>query len=447
MQPRTAAALTLALGALAACASCTAILGIDRDYHAIGADAGSDVDASPAESAADGQQGADAREAEAGEGGASVDVGSDSGVVYPADAGAVTKVTAGRFHTCALFGDTGYAKCWGRNDDFGELGNGTGASSATPVYGMTPGLKDLFASAHDTCATLAEGGAECAGKGGLGELGDGVADADSPTPVAVTVFPAQPVDVASGDAFTCALVTGGDVWCVGDGMLGELGNGSSMISLSAVKAQLGGAAKGIAAYYQHACAVMMDGTVECWGDDSSGQIGDGNVTPDAGVPSPVKVAGVAGATAVGVGEEFSCALVDDDAGGDVLCWGDNTYGELGNGSTTPSTTPVEVQGATGATILAVGGSHACASSVSAGGVLCWGSGGSGQLGNGDTSNSSTPVPVANVGGYPESLAAGGFHTCALFATPNVQCWGSDDFGQLGDGKTNMDETSPVSVQW
>jgi alpha-tubulin suppressor-like RCC1 family protein len=424
MRPRTAARVTIALACLVACASCTAILGIDRDYHATGGDASRD----------------------AGDSSVSAD-GGDSGLVFPDDAGSVTKVTAGKFHTCALFGDTGYAKCWGRNDDFGELGDGTGASSATPVYGMTPGLKALFAGAHDTCATLVDGGAECAGKGGLGELGDGVADADSPTPVPTTAFPSTPTAIASGEAFTCAVVSGGDVWCVGEGTLGELGNGASGISVSPVKAQLGGAAKDVAAAYQHACALMADGTVECWGDDSAGQIGNGDVTPDAGVLSPTAVAGVAGAIAVGVGEDFSCALVADDAGGDVLCWGANAYGQLGNGSTTPSTSPVEVQGATGATILAVGGEHACASALAAGGILCWGKGGSGQLGNGGTSDSNTAVPVANVGGYPESLTAGGFHTCALFATPDVQCWGSDDFGQLGDGKTNMDESSPVSVTW
>jgi alpha-tubulin suppressor-like RCC1 family protein len=423
MRPRTAAGFTLALGALSACASCTAIFGIDHDYQAGSTVARDGVDA-----------------------GVPSDVG-DSGFVFPVDAGPVTKVTAGKFHTCAFFGDAGVAKCWGRNDDFGELGTGTGASSATPVYAMTPGLKDLFAGAHDTCATLSATGGECAGKGGLGELGDGVADADSPTPVATSVFPSPPTAIASGEAFTCAIVSGGDVWCVGDGRLGQLGNGASTMSLTAVKAHLVGAAKGIAAFYQHACALMADGTVQCWGDDSSGQVGDGNVTPGAGVLVPTAVAGVSGATAIGVGEDFSCALASGDAGSGVLCWGANASGQLGNGSTMPSPTPVQVQGATGATILAVGGGHACSSALQAGGILCWGKGGSGQLGNGGTSNASMAVPIPSVGGYPESLTAGGFHTCALFASPDVKCWGSDDFGQLGDGKTNMDEPSPVSVQW
>lgn len=439
MHPRTAARFTLALGALAACASCTAILGIDRDYHALPADAG--TEAAPVESGTDGPPGDDGRDA------VTSNDATDSPIVYPVDAGPVTKVTAGKFHTCAFFADAGVAKCWGRNDDFGELGNGTGQSSAQPVYAMSLGLTDLFAGAHDTCATRAGAVGECAGKGGLGELGDGIADADSPGAVPTSAFPSPPTAIASGEAFTCAVVSGGEVWCVGDGMLGELGNGASMISVTAVKAQLGGAAKGIAASYQHACALMADGTVECWGDDSAGQIGDGNTTPDAGVLVPTAVAGVAGATAIGVGTDFSCALVADDAGGDVLCWGGNDFGQLGNATTSASPTPVQVQGATGATLLAVGGEHACGSNVTLGGVFCWGKGGSGQLGNGGTSNSSQPMPVLNVGGYPESITAGGFHTCALFATPDVRCWGSDDFGQLGDGKTNMDETSPVSVQW
>ena len=409
---RSAAAL-LALLALLTCAgaACTALVGVDHDYTLAPPDGTT----------------------------------ADAPVTFPADAGAVTKVAAGRFHTCAFFGGSGVAKCWGRNDDYDELGNGTMASTAVPLYAMTPGLTALFVGAHDTCGVRAAGG-ECAGKGGLGELGDGVVDADSPVPEPMSVLPSAPVDIASGEAFTCAIVTNGDVWCVGNGSLGELGNGSFGISATAVQAQLPSAATQISAFYQHACALLSDGTVACWGDDSTGALGDGNATPDGGVATPAVVQGLPHAIAVGAGEGFSCALVDTGSGA-VWCWGDNTYGELGNGSNDPSNVPVQVQGLVQPSLLAVGGEHACAASLEQGGIACWGSGESGQLGDGNGSTSSTPVTVANIGGYPESLTAGGFHTCALVASPVVQCWGSDDFGQLGDGMTNMDEHAPVTVAW
>ena len=242
----------------------------------------------------------------------------DAGFVFPADAGAATKLTLGYFHSCALFGDTGYAKCWGRNDDYGELGNGTGQSTAIPAYAMTRGRRDLFAGAHDTWGVLA-GGGECAGKGGLGELGDGIVDADSPVPVATSVFPSAPTALASGDAFTCALLgSPGQVWCVGDGTSGELGNGALATEARAVQAQLSGAARAIAAFYQHACAVLTDGTVEVLGRRRLGAGGRRRKTSTTGIATPTAVAGISGATAIGVGQSSSCALTS--AGGGQV-WG------------------------------------------------------------------------------------------------------------------------------
>ena len=217
-----------------------------------------------------------------------------------------------------------------------------------------------------------------------------------------------------------------------------------------MKAQLGGAATKVAAFWDHACALLEGGTVACWGDDSTGAIGNGDVTPDAGVAAPVVVQGLPHAIDVGVGEGFTCALVDTGGGG-VWCWGDNSEGQLGDGSHTSSAVPVEVVGSHQPSMLAVGDSHACAASLMNGGIVCWGNGTSGELGDGNSTASATPVAVQTttgvLGGYPESLVAGGFHTCALFAAPDVRCWGSDDFGQLGDGKTNQDEYLPVPVMW
>jgi alpha-tubulin suppressor-like RCC1 family protein len=403
--PSALVAVALLFGPAAAC---TSILGIDHDYHAAGGDGG-----------------------------------GNAAPQFPGDAGAVAKVVAGKFHTCALFA-SGFAKCWGRNDDYKELGNGSTLSTSVPLPAMSSGLNDLFAGAHQTCATV-EGGAVCAGLGENGELGNG-GNASSAVPVNLVGFPSAPTAIVSGETFMCALVATGEVWCVGAGMHGELGDGTARMSVSPVRAQLGGRALAVAAYYGHACAVIADGTVECWGDDSFGQLGNGHLTPDGGAALPSVVPGIAGATAVGVGAEHSCALVGAGRTSGVWCWGGNGNGQLGTAATAPSPTPVQVQGLEGATSLAVGGFHACAGMLVAGVVKCWGKGGSGELGNGRSGDAPTPVTVQSIS-YPESLAAGGYHTCALVASPNVVCWGSNDFGQLGNGNAPNQQNQPVQVTW
>ena len=425
-----------------AAAGCTALFGIDGDYRAE-TDAGGDV---TVDVAGDTNAGHDVVTSPDAEGSAPpADAGADVSDAFPAQPGPVAEVTAGRFHTCVRF-LSGVAMCWGRNEDFGELGNGTLVSTSIPLPAMGSGLTKLVAGDHDTCGLQAAGGV-CAGKGGTGELGDGVGDADLPYPVATSVLPAPPISIASGDTFTCAVVTGGDVYCVGSGAGGTLGNGTTGISLTAVQVSLQGKkATAVAAFNLHACALLVDGTVWCWGDDSSGQLGNGVAGPDAGSAVPVAVQGLPGAaTAIGVGDDYSCALVGQSQNSAVWCWGGNAFGQLGNGdpSVTSSPTPLQVKGVSAGS-LACGAGHACAGNDATGGISCWGKGGSGQLGNDDTSNAFTAVPVSGIGAFPQSLAAGGFHTCAVLTSPDVVCWGANDFGQLGNGDTNQQQVpTPV----
>jgi alpha-tubulin suppressor-like RCC1 family protein len=396
-------------------AGCTALLGVDGDYTA----------------ERDGGVDATAEVGPAGDGSPLVDAHGDAG--FPSNPGAVAQVVAGRFHTCARFA-SGVAMCWGRDEDYGELGNGTTLSTSVPEPAMGSGIVSLAAGAHETCAILADGAA-CAGKGGSGELFDGVGDADSPVPVATSALPSTPIAFAAGEAFSCAIVQSGDVYCAGNGQYGVLGNGSTGGSVTPVKVDLppGKRATAISAFSNHACAVLSDGTVACWGDDSFGQLGAGP-SLDAGPGTPVSAQGISGATAVCVGDAFSCAIVGNDSASTVWCWGDNSGGQLGNGDSHvgQSDVPVQVKCPSGAAALSCGSEHACMADQLSGGIWCWGKGGSGQLGYGGASNAFTPMQVSGIGGYPVSLAAGGFHTCAIIASPNVLCWGANDFGQLGD---------------
>lgn len=201
----------------------------------------------------------------------------------------------------------------------------------------------------------------------------------------------------------------------------------------------GAAVKGwtaIDAGRDHTCALTAAGGVECWGDNLSGQLGDGTyrlrwtAVPVAGLGS--------GMVAITAGGEHSCALT---AAGGVTCWGSNSSGQLGDGSTTDRTTPVDVVGLTsGVASISAGYAHTCAVTV-AGAALCWGLNANGALGDGTVVSSSTPVAVSGLGSGVASISAGGDRTCAVTTSGGARCWGS---GAIGDGSYDT-RTAPVDV--
>jgi alpha-tubulin suppressor-like RCC1 family protein/uncharacterized protein YjbI with pentapeptide repeats len=347
-------------------------------------------------------------------------------------------ITAGGLHTCALLSG-GTVQCWGRNT-FGQLGNGSTTDSSTPiaVTGLS-GAKAIAAGSDYTCALLSGGTVQCWGYNFYGQLGNGTTT-DSNMPVAVIGLSGASA-LAAGQYHNCALISAGTVQCWGFNVQGQLGNGtltnsSTPIAVSSLSGR-GGATANTAGGL-HTCALLSDGTVKCWGYNSNGQLGNGTTTNSS---TPVAVSGLSGATAIAGGLYHTCALLSS---GRVQCWGYNSVGQLGNGTTTDSSTPLTVNGLSGAaTAIAAGLYHTCAL-VSDGTVQCWGSNSNGQLGNGTITNSSTPVTVSGLSGTATAIANGGNHTCALLADGTVRCWGYNVFGQLGDG-TTTDSTMPHVV--
>lgn len=196
-----------------------------------------------------------------------------------------------------------------------------------------------------------------------------------------------------------------------------------------------GGARSVAVGERHACATMADGTVKCWGDNSSGQLGDGTTTDRR---APVTVTGIAGATAVTAGGSHSCAVV---ARGEVRCWGSNSSGTLGDGTSEPRVGPVAVSGLSGVRSIDAGLSHTCAV-VDGGRVKCWGYQGYGALGVGGSS-SVGPVEVVGITGAT-AIASGYSHSCVVAAEGRVKCWGSNRYGELGNGTTVTSKT-PVEA--
>lgn len=197
---------------------------------------------------------------------------------------------------------------------------------------------------------------------------------------------------------------------------------------------------GISAGYFHTCALSTSGDVRCWGQNQAGQLGNGTTTDS---PTPVSVTGLSSVVvaSVSAGLDRTCVLTTGNA---IKCWGRNTYGELGNGTTSDSPAPVNVTGlSSGAVAVSTGGYHTCALTT-AGGVKCWGDNADGDLGNGSTGNSSTPVDVVGLSSGVATVSAGYLHTCALTTAGGVKCWGDNFYGELGDA-TTVNSATPVDV--
>jgi len=366
---------------------------------------------------------------------ASVGLTQDAGAASTSRAMAVT---AGEYHTCALT-KAGTVACWGINNN-GQLGDGTDNSTVAPVavQGLT-GVVAIVAGHYHTCALTKSGRVKCWGANNHGQIGDD-STTDRLTPTDVSGLGSGVLAIGAGEYHTCAVTAAGAAMCWGQNQNGQLGNGT--LDDSHLPGQVTGLSSGIAAIaggVNHTCAVTSAGQVKCWGDNSNGQLGNGTRTNERS-PRPVLVRGIRGATAVATGQQHSCAI----AGGRVKCWGFDSDGQLGDGGNTEQDSPVATR-ALGTDVAAIDAGlwHNCAL-LADGRVKCWGFNSDGQIGNGTGfgNNAHTPVLVKTIRGAT-AIATGSRHGCAIIKAGNLRCWGQND-GQIGDG-TTVERDTPVDV--
>jgi alpha-tubulin suppressor-like RCC1 family protein len=288
------------------------------------------------------------------------------------------------------------------------------ASATTAATPSDPNQATQVAiGGSSACAVLASGALQCWGDNSYGQLGDGGRESrlvPGPVPGLTGV-----VEVDVGDAHACARKRDGTVWCWGQGSDGALGTGSNQNARAPVQVAGVPPAQDIGTSGGNTCMVAVDGGLWCWGSNVFGESAQPAGTRS--VLAPTLIAGLGPAAEVETGQNHTCARLRD---GTVWCWGYNSSGQVGDGTSVQRNAPAQVLGVAGATSLAVGQSHACAL-VAGGAVTCWGS--PGGAGGG---RRATAVALAGV----VDLTAGNFSTCAVVAGGVPRCWGNNYEGKF-----------------
>lgn len=312
--------------------------------------------------------------------------------------------------------------------------------------------RDLTFGLRHGCLLGADGRPSCWGDASEGQMGAEPAVERErchgrpcrPEPAPVDGAPALG-SIDAGWLHTCGVTEDGRVLCWGDDALDQLGRAAPGPGVAPVEGLSAPAAQ-VSAGGLHTCALLQDGSVSCWGDGSSGQLGQQESLDSA---MPVLVQGLpAPATQIDAGGYHSCARLSD---GGVACWGANRFGQLGDGTRTTSAGAVRVEGLAGPVrAVDVGLSFSCAL-LETGAVQCWGSNELGELGRGfddappePDSPAAPPRTVEGLETGVVGLHVAGNHACAERQDGTLVCWGANELGQLGDGTVTGRD---VPVAW
>lgn len=344
----------------------------------------------------------------------------------------------------------GLLKCWGANAN-GQLGYGDMTSRNTPAAttvavgaGRTVKRAAVARDGLSACALLDDNTVKCWGYNTYGQLGygDATTRTSPPDPVINLGSSNTAKTIAMGSYFACAILDSNAVKCWGNNSYGQLGVGDtanrSTPPATAITLGAGSAAKSIELGTSHACALLSTGAVRCWGYNSYGQLGNGTSTGQYSPDTTTQVALGTGRTAkyIAAGDSHTCALLDDNT---VKCWGYNGSGQLGYGDVTsrntPDSTVVNLGSGHTAKRIAAGSAHTCAI-LEDDTIKCWGSNSYGQLGYEDTNQRSAPASLAvnvGTGRVPQRIVAGYYHTCVELTDNSMKCWGYNNGGQFGTG--------------
>lgn len=362
-------------------------------------------------------------------------------------AGTWRSLGIGTYHSCGIKPDNSLW-CWGKNNN-GQVGNGTSGSNVlyptqiSGAWSIVGAMDDGGASPGQSCGIKTNGTLYCWGsnenlQGGYTTTGS------SNVPRAISAGGTWK-SLAVGAYAVCAIkATDSSVWCWGKDDQGERGDGAGDSGSSATGArestastwkQIVGGGEYTAS--QTFCGIKSDDTAWCWGDNQYGQVGD-NTTVDKFVPTAVNVTGVTTWKMLAAGDGNACGIKTD---GTAWCWGDNSFGGVGNGSVGPSGTKVKVPTAvstTGVTTwksISVGSSAACGVKTDNTG-WCWGYGQEGNIGDNGTTDRGNPTEFLP-GAKWKFIQAASWPTCGIMLNGTLWCWGENQNGGQGLGHTTQ----------
>ena len=369
--------------------------------------------------------------------------GKSNSIGFPVDpagfTSGVTKVSGYFSHSCAVMSN-GQLKCWGYNE-FGELGDGTTNNNTSAVtVPLASNAVSVAVGYNHTCALLDTGAVQCWGKNNYGQVGDNtVVNKSSP----VTVIGGGVSAIAAGWVHTCAMLSNGSAQCWGYNGDGEVGDNTIVNKLvpTAVSGLGAGTITSISVGQSHTCVILTAGSVKCWGYNAYGQIGDNTVAIKKVPTAPIGVAGTV--RQIVAGGYFTCALLNS---GSTQCWGDNTWGEIGDGTTIQRNTAVNSTNApSGINTLAAFDTGLCAL-MNDSSVSCWGGNAKNELANGTNQGASGPLPatVTGLSTGVSSIACGQYECYAILTNGALKGWGNNDYFQLGVGTTNATSSGTVA---
>lgn len=389
---------------------------------------------------------------------------------------------SGSHRTCALVTYNVY--CWGYNG-YGQLGDGRyiggdqDIEKGSPVDSLVPvkvhkapgvmagkQIVKIFAAQHHTCVLSSDGLMYCWGYNANGQLGSGT-NTDSPVPVQVggALAGKTITDIGGTNSASCAIASA-KIYCWGANVSGVTGRGltsgstltPTLVSTTGLPAGYTATALSTSGSRSKTMCAIVNSKAYCWGDNNNGSIGNGTTSSSVSVPTKVTDTGVlSGKTVTAISQDGYVSLASGGyphvcaiANARAYCWGDNDYGQLGDGSTTDRSSPVAVSTSgvlNGKTVqdIQAGLNHTCVRANSA--AYCWGNNGSGQIGDGTNTGRASPVAVSQQPGKLTSsnvlsIGGGSNRGCAVVTDGRTFCWGLNGQGQVGDG-TTLDRNVPT----
>jgi alpha-tubulin suppressor-like RCC1 family protein len=342
-------------------------------------------------------------------------------------------ISAGYSHSCGIRASDSRVLCWGDNS-YGEIGDGTITTrySPTRTSDSSPYLS-VSAGTYYTCGIRAnDSRVLCWGGNSNGQLGDGtISESHSPK---LTSDSSPYFEVSASYYHSCGIRTNDSrVLCWGGNYEGTLGDGTILEKHIPTLTSDSSAYKSISAGVYHTCAIRAnDSRVLCWGFNGDGQTGDGT-TGSSNVPTLISDASAY--ASISAGDFHSCGIRASDSR--VLCWGDNSFGELGDGTINNHLNPTLTADSSEYLSISLGEYSSCAIRTNDSRVLCWGDNGYMQIGDGTIDEKHEPTLTSDSSAYV-SLDAGYYYNCGIRANDSrVLCWGDNVNGQLGEGTTEQ----------